>query len=499
VTINDIRDEVAVRIEEENRFRPQHERLEMPSRRTIARRIDALDTHKRFEAKRGKQAAKREFSQYGKTEYPTLPLERVEVDHTKSDLIVIDDRDNLPLGRLTLTYCLDMATRYPLGYYLGFEPPSYLAVMECLYHAIRPKENVKEKYGTEHDWLAYGVPSTLVTDNGKEFIGRDLSDACLLLGMVLQQTPVKTPHFKAGVERMFGSLNTMLFHTLPGTTFSNVRDRGDYDSVKQACVYLSDVDKMLNIFVVDIYAERFHRGLGGIPARRWEELTQHGFAPGLPPNAEELSILLGRTAERVIHPYGIEFAFLRYNGDVLVSLRTRLKGKKAKIKYHPADLSHLYVYDPFDQRYLQVPALDQEYTPGLSLWKHQVIRRAVLSEQDRVDIVALGRAKRKIQEIVEEGRRRKRQGTRSRIARWDTAGQPVSQVVAEAEASNAAAEQSAPLTENKLPTCSPPIKVDNEILPLRDEPSDTDWEISYSLPQSRRDILEADKGEEQDG
>jgi putative transposase len=499
VTIDDIRDELAVRIEEENRFRPQHERLKMPSRRTVARRIDALDTYKRFEFKRGKRAAKRELSQYGQTEYPKLPLERVEIDHTKSDLIVIDDRDNLPLGRLTLTYCLDMATRYPLGYYLGFEPPSYLAVMECLYHAIRPKENVREKYGTEHDWIAYGIPSTLVIDNGKEFIGRDLKDACLLLGIVLQQTPVRTPHFKAGVERLYGSLNTMLFHTLPGTTFSNIRDRGDYDSAKQACVYLSDVDRMLNLFIVDIYAERFHRGLGGIPACRWEELTQHGFAPGLPPNAEELSILLGRTAKRVIHHYGIEFACLRYNCDELVSLRTRLRGEKAKIKYHPADLSHLYVYDLFERRYIQVPALDQEYTQGLSLWKHRVIRRAVLNEQDKVDIAALGRAKRKIQEIVEEGRRRKRQSTRSRIARWDTAGKPICQVVEEAKASETATQRSETTIEGKSLIGSLPTQMDGQVLPPMSEQPDADWEISYSLVKSRANIPETDEGKVQDG
>ena len=72
---------------------------------------------------------------------------------------MIDDRDDLPLGRLTLTYCLDTATRYPLGYYLGFEPPSYLTVMECLHHAIQPKGDVRQLYGTEHVWLAYGMPA----------------------------------------------------------------------------------------------------------------------------------------------------------------------------------------------------------------------------------------------------------------------------------------------------------------------------------------------------
>ena len=65
---------------------------------------------------------------------------------------------------------------------------------------------------------------------------------------LLQYTPVRTPQFKASVERMFGSLTTMFFHALPGTMFSNPGERGGYNSAEQACVYLSDVDKMLNIF-----------------------------------------------------------------------------------------------------------------------------------------------------------------------------------------------------------------------------------------------------------
>jgi putative transposase len=497
VTVDDLRDELAVRVVEENHVRSQHAKLGMPSKSTLARRSQDLRT-RTLAARQGPRAAKREATQYGQTPYPDLPLERVEIDHTKSDLIVIDDRDNLPLGRLTLTYCLDMATRYPLGYYLGFEPPSYLTVMECLYHTIRPKVEVREQYGTENGWLAYGIPATLVIDNAKEFIGRDLEDACLLLGTVVQHTPVQTPHFKAGVERMFRSLNTTLFHTLPGTTFSNPAARGDYDSAQQACVYLSEVDKMLHIFLVDIYAERFHRGLNGIPARRWGKLTKHGFAPALPPNAEELLVLLGRTTTRVIHHYGIEFMSLRYNCEELVPLRTRLKGKKAKIKYHPADLSCLHVYDPFGGQYIRVPALDQEYTQGLSLWKHRVIRRAVLSERDKVDIVALGRAKRKIQEIVEAGRQRKQQRTRSRIARWDTAGKPTRQVVQESQ-SKAPGESTTTVTEGSVTLNSPPFATADQAWLSADESPCTDWEISYTSLGHPNDLLKTPEEEGQDG
>lgn len=313
--------EIAVRLTEENQHRVPEEHLAMPSRTTIGRRIKAVAR----EDQQAQHPAHRDAKQYEVMNYPPLPLARVEIDHTRSDLMVIDEKDYLPLGRLTLTYCLDTATRYPLGYYLGFEPPSYLAVMACLYHTILPKANVPERYGTEHDWLAYGIPFTLVVDNGKEFIGRDLDDACHLLGIVLERIPVRTPYFKAAVERMFGTTNTGLLHTLPGTTFVHLGPGGKDNRLKQACISLNELDRMMHLFLLDIYAEDFHRGLAGIPARQWARVTQAGFFPRVPASATELQILLGRVAYRTIQPYGIELYSLRYNCTELISLRTRMK------------------------------------------------------------------------------------------------------------------------------------------------------------------------------
>jgi putative transposase len=158
----------------------------------------------------------------------------------------------------------------------------------------------------------------------------------------------------------------------------------------------------------------------------------------VPANPDDLLILLGRTAYRSLHHYGIELESLRYNDASLALLRTRLEAEKrkrslddngrqpksgeVKIKYHPNDLSRIHVYDPFEGTYLEVPALAQTYTQGLSLWKHRVIRRFVLEQQEQVNIIALGEAKRQIQQIVQESKERPGLRTRAKIGRWQQAG-----------------------------------------------------------------------------
>jgi putative transposase len=476
---------IAAAIDDENQRRPASERLRQPATATIYRRLETFDRQERFAVKHGQRAAKRQFTQCGVTAYPERPLERVEIDHTPIDVIVVDDRDFLPLGRPTLTKAIDVATRYPLGYYLGFEPPSYYTVMECLHHAIWLKADSHERFGTEHCWQAYGIPSLLVVDNGKEFIGQDLTDACLQLGITLENAPVRTPEFKATIERHFGTCNA-LFHTLPGTTFSNLFQRQDYASAQHACITVDELEKTLHLFLIDLYAERFHTGLNGIPARQWETALQQGYSPRLPASAQELAILLGRVTQRVLHRYGIEFENLQYNCRELATLRIRLNGKAAKIKFHPGDLSKLYVYDPFEQSYLTVPALAEEYAAQLSLWKHRIISAAVRREQATVDLAALGRAKRKIQDVVDAALDRKRRQGGRKLARWQDSGQPPS----------LSQEPSPATTVEHPPSALPAAGLSDEVLQV-DAPktSHDEWSITYpGAPILNQPLRPGEKG-----
>jgi len=121
-------------------------------------------------------------------------LQRVTMDHTPADIIVVDDNSMLPLGRPTITSALDEYSRCPMGFYSGFEPPSCLSVMRCLKHAILPKTYVQREFpGIKNRWECYGVPELVVVDNPAEFHSSHFERACLQIGADIQYAKVLVP------------------------------------------------------------------------------------------------------------------------------------------------------------------------------------------------------------------------------------------------------------------------------------------------------------------
>jgi putative transposase len=317
-------------------------------------------------------------------------------------------------------------TKMILGFYISFNPPSYLTVMECLKHAIRPKTYMRRKYSSvKNEWSPYGIPEVLVVDNAREFHGRNLEDACHQLGIVLQFGQRGKPWMRPSVERSYRTLATQLHHQLPGTTFSNIFEKGGYEPGKTAIITPDVLDEVTHKWIADVYQISAHRGIRDVPALRWEKGIAE-WPPALPVNNEILDIALGYTEERVPTARGIELDNLFYNDEDLALVRRTLDPhKKVIIKRNPSDLSLIHVYDERHNRYIPVPAVDQDYTRGLTLYQHTVISRYVRDQLKRnVNAFSLARAKREIQEIVEREwtAAGSKSRTRKRLARFRAEG-----------------------------------------------------------------------------
>jgi hypothetical protein len=99
-----------------------------------------------------------------------------------------------------------------------------------------------------------------------------------------------------------------------------------------------------------------------------------------------------------------------------------------------------------------------------------------VSQQDTVDIVALGRAQRKIQAIVEKSLERKKLGTRSKIARWQESNTTVNEQNADGVATGRSADPTAE-EEVAIPALSL-TDLDLDLETLEKE----GWGVSYDLP-----------------
>jgi putative transposase len=406
-------------INKENRLRVKAEQLALPTRRLVKRMIGQIPAYDRCAARFGALAARRRFRSVKGHIFVNAPLERAEMDHSQLDLMVIDDKSNLPLGRPWLTICIDVYSRCILGYFLSFQPPSYLSVARCLRHAFLPKSDLHTQHPEiVNPWDAHGVMKVLVVDNGPEFHSDSFDNLCFSVGMDIVYAPRKTPWFKPHVERVQGTLNREVAHGAPGKTFSNIFEKGDYDPAKHSVVRYGTLKKALAIWIADVYQQRVHRTLDTTPAAMWSSAIKPEDVP-LPDDLVNLDVLLGSSAARVLSHKGIEFEGLSYNSPDLTELRMRYGEKlKVDIRFDEADLGTIAVLSPDKTDSFKVPALNCNYASGLSLWQHRIIKNYARKLRLKHSSVGWLEAKALIAELIETDILRKKKKSRSRVARY---------------------------------------------------------------------------------
>lgn len=421
-TIVDLHAIAVTQVRRANKLLIASEQLAEPSKRLVRRLIGQIPAFDIAVAQKGQLAATRLFRAKLNHIVTHHALERAEIDHTRLDLFVISDKDYLPLGRPWVTICIDSHTRCILGLYVGFESPSYLTVAKCLKHAILPKVNLRKDYPEiVNEWQAHGVMEQLVVDNAFEFHSIPLEKASFSFGIEIIFTPRKTPWFKGKIERFNGTMNKGLSHGIPGTTFSNIFEKDDYDPAKHAIITLSELRLILHKWIADVYHQKPHRGLDGVPpAVVWANSISDENIP-LPHNPELFDALLGRSIpDKKITNKGIELNGLLYNSVELLELRRQLGDTfEADIRIDEGDIGHVYVVLPKNNDYLKVPALNFAYANCLTFWLHDVYRRYAKQNLGKHDVYGWMEAKTVISERISDAMGHKPKKTRNTLGRYE--------------------------------------------------------------------------------
>lgn len=418
-TIQDTLDNAIERIRKENLLRLSSEQLPLPRYNYVRRIIYSMPAIDRDRARLGKIEAERRYRGSGKGAIARAPLQRVQVDHTRADVIIVEDTSGIPCGRPWITVALDQYTRCVLGIYIGFESPSYVTVARCLKHGFMPKASLMTDYPeVKHPWNAHGVPQTVLVDNGPEFHSADLEQACMSLGVDLVYCPTRKPWYKGAVERFLGTLNRGTSHGMPGTTFENIFEKGDYDPKKHAVVTLKTFRTVVMMWVSNYYHQRTHRSLHTSPAVMWDSSILPEDIP-VPANPQRLDMVMGRRDNYRLDHTGIVIEELQYNSPELREMRLRYGAvSRVEVSIDDSDLSYISVISPNGRDFLRVPCLTTEYvTPGFTRWQHAMCRRyRNRMKQKALGVAGLAQAKAEIGEILKNDLRGLRRKPKSSFA-----------------------------------------------------------------------------------
>ena len=244
---------------------------------------------------------------------------------------------------------------------MSLRHPSAYSVGQCLINCILRKEFYLDKLGIKGSWPVWGFPRLFHADNGNEFRGEMFRLACNYFGKDLYWRPVKTPNYGAHIERLIGSAMKKM-HTIPGTTFSNKDMKGDYNSEKNACLAIDELERVFCTWAVNEYNVQKHQGIKTSPIAMWNlGITKglNGSLPtGLPDIVEDTDEFRNHflpVVKRTIQINGIRIDHHFYYDDVLNLYIKNPPKKKWIFRVNPSQLEKIYFYNDEMKRHFTIP------------------------------------------------------------------------------------------------------------------------------------------------
>lgn len=398
-------------VDEHNEARSVEAKLPRPTRRQIERAIEKIGRYQRLSRRYGRKVAEVKTSVYGKGPGAERVLERVEVDHTRLNVRCIDAETRAIVDRPWITVLIDVASRMIVAAIIGLESPNAQTVLNALKQAILPKDALLRRYKIKGRWPACGVMVSLVCDNGAEFHSDAVEKACTDIGITLVFCPRHEPRYKGVIERLMKTINHDFVHTLPGTTFSNPKERGDYDSEGSAVLTIEELRALVYRWIVEVYAQEFHRGIQASPLQRWDELAQLR-PPVLPRHPEVLDVMARPQEFRWLSPKGIELNSQFYTSDVLKELFHTKGRQRLTVRPDGENLAEIDVLHPTTNTYFKAFSTDPEYACGLTVEQNELLRREARARYAGLDHRSAARAARR--EMTEEVEALRAQGEQLR-------------------------------------------------------------------------------------
>jgi putative transposase len=370
--------------------------LALPSNNTIRNRINKITQYEFFEKRNSKNLVKDRFAPSTKKYSADYPLQKVQIDHTRVDLHIVDDEHRTSIGRPWLTLAIDIYSRMIVGYYLSLDAPSGVSVGMCIVNAILQKNKLLNQFEVDTEWNVWGKFDNIFTDNGADFRSFSVEQACLANGIHINFRPIGKKEYGGHIERLIGTTMTEV-HDIPGTTYSNIKEKMDYDSEGNACMTFDEFEKWLLIYITKIYQHNIHSGIKTSPYIKWKEgifgtkdTPGIGY-PQIPGDIESLTIDFLPSIERTVQKNGVTIDGLTYFDQIL---RTKIRGydigydnsnsnPKYIFKRDSRDISFIWFYDNIQQEYYKIGLANMEFPP-MSLQELNIIKNNIEKTNSKI-------------------------------------------------------------------------------------------------------------------
>ncbi|MBO1905315.1 DDE-type integrase/transposase/recombinase [Microvirga sp. 3-52] len=344
----------AVRKKNTERRKTGERLLKKPSRAAFERVIAGLDPFMVCAGREGEEAARKKFFIVRGGLDVSRPLERVEMDAWKISLHVIleeagvwallspEVKETVLRARLWLSVAIDCYTRCVLAARITDSNTSTAAV-SMIAMAVGDKARFAEAAGCVTPWDQCGTMETLATDNDKAYTAYETRAAVTDMGSEMLFPPAGTPQNRARIERFFRTIHEQLVALFEGRTFENVVAKGYYEAEANAVIDADELGRVIVRWIVDVYHNTPHEGLGGeTPRNCWIRTTRlHPVLP--PPDPDVYRHIFGVTVERRITNTGVRVLGLHYQSEELQRLRRVAQQKPVLVRIDEGDLGYVSV------------------------------------------------------------------------------------------------------------------------------------------------------------
>ncbi len=328
--------------------------LRIPAKRTVERALSKLDPYFTRAHRHGVDQANKDFGLWENGLDVSFPMERIEIDEWKVDLIGLlvergaldgltaEELSKIERGRRWLYVAIDCATRCVLGMRLAATPNTADAIA-TIADATRDKTDFAIAAGCKSDWPFFGGLVSVVSDQGSAFIDDQFHMAITDAGGGFETPAAGTPQLRGRIERIFRTFGTALMPFLAGRTFSNPKERGDYPSQGIAAISDDALMQMLIVYVVDVYHNLPHEGLKGeTPRNCWSRLSkQMGLIPA--PSEQTRKRAFGLKHRRTVTGKGVTIYNIDYTCAALRHFHLHSHETEVEAKIDPRDLGWIMV------------------------------------------------------------------------------------------------------------------------------------------------------------